>query len=82
MPSCGISFLNETEQTNETQTNFECFVQCALFLLQLDFCLSVGECNFCGDGLLKGSDQTTETSSFPEHVHVCQSIFLSWCCIQ
>ena len=34
MPSCGISFLNETEQTNETQTNFECFVQCALFLLQ------------------------------------------------
>ena len=41
MPSCGISFLNETEQTNETQTNFECFVQCALFLLQLDFCLFV-----------------------------------------
>ena len=40
-------FLNETEQTNETQTNFECFVQCALFLLQLDFvCLSVGECIF------------------------------------
>ena len=39
-----------------------------VFLLQLDFlvCLSVGECNFCGDGLLKGSDQTTETSSFPE----------------
>ena len=24
---------------------------------------------------MKGSDQTTETSSFPEHVHVCQSIF-------
>ena len=37
MPSCGISFLNETEQTNETQTNFECFVQCALFFVAVRF---------------------------------------------
>ena len=53
-------------------------MQCAVFL-QLGFCLfvslSVGECKFCGDDLLKGSDQTTETSSFPEHVQVCQSIY-------
>ena len=48
-------FLNETEQTNETQTNFECFVQCALFLLQLDFvCLSVGECIFLRRWLVEG----------------------------
>ena len=75
MPSCGIVILNETKQTNETQTNFECFVQCALsFAVRFCVCLSVGECNFCGNGLLKGSDQTTETSSFPEHLHVCQLI--------
>ena len=77
MPSCGISFLNETEQTNETQTNFGVF--CAMRLdfvaVRFLFVCQLASAIFCGDGLLKGSDQTTETSSFPEHVHVCQSIF-------
>ena len=74
MSSCGISILNETKQTNETQTVLSvlCNAPC---LAAKFFCQFVSwRVQFCGDDLLKGSGQTTETSSFPEHVHVCQSI--------
>ena len=32
---------NETKQTNETRTFFECFVQCSLFLFAVKILLSV-----------------------------------------
>ena len=78
--SCGISILNETKQTKRNKQmkhdfflsvlcNAPCFAVRFLFVS-----LSVGECSFCENDLLKGSCKTTETGSFPEHLHVCQSI--------
>ena len=66
---------NETKQTNETQTILS--VCAMLLVLQLGFYLSVcqlASAVFCENDLLKGSCKTTETGSFPEHLHVCQSI--------
>ena len=85
MQSCGISILNETKQTKRNKQmkhkqfwvflcNALCFAVRFLFVS-----LSVGECSFCENDLLKGSCKTTETGSFPEHLHACQSIWF-WVC--
>ena len=66
---------NETKQTNETQTILSVLCNAPCFAVRFLFVsLSVGECSFCEDDLLKGSCKTTETGSFPEHLHACQSI--------
>ena len=78
MQSCGIVNLNETnetKQTNETQTILSVLCNAPCFAVRFLFVsLSVGECSFCEDDLLKGSCKTTETGSFPERLHACQSI--------
>ena len=50
-----------------------------LLVLQVGSSLSVGQLTsvvffFCENDLLKGSCKTTETGSFPEHLHACQRI--------
>ena len=57
-----------------------------LLVLQLGFSLSIcrlaSAAFVCEDDLSKGSCRTTETCSFPEHLHACQQVFLSLYCIQ
>ena len=56
-----------------------------LLVLQVGSSLSIGQLTsvvFCENDLLKGSCKTTETGSFPEHLHACQRIcLLDWCCM-